>query len=529
MKFKILLAVLAALILVALISPLKSPAEIPFKLGIEYTFVGKEGPDGISFAKVYHEMGATLTKPQDHHAYMEKVQKECGGPFDYSIVDEMVLEYQKYDFEFLIVLATKYDKKPSDYTVEEIECYQEYVRNTVERYDMDGIDDLPGLKYPIIYWQVDSEFGTGFFDKTGAMHQLTGDFWEDPGGEYIKMLRMANPPIRTANPNAKILTIPWQCRGTFVDVEGEARTFDGMPWDFSGHGKQIIEAMHQIMGHPELFDIVTFNSIQNWSGAIGMVRFCKASMASYGYEKPVWMSDLSYSVDPILTGPILLYPYHGNAFAIFQPKLVRKYWKAVGFLNNLAKEGMKGGPNTEWLEKQQAIFVTKTIVVCMGEKIEAMNIHGSYNNLFPWMLFFHRMGGGTFGWTGLAHNDWAVGAYPQRLKEAYFTIKNLNTILRQYTSVECKSSDVPEGKIHRYDFKRDEGSLAVIWLDDRIGQLPGDPMTTVDYTFKEPGVTKVGVKRSLASDTTSLLETLESSSDGSIPLKIDEVPVMIFY
>ena len=35
--------------------------------------------------------------------------------------------------------------------------YQDFVKQLVERYDGDGIDDMPGLKNPIKYWQIDNE------------------------------------------------------------------------------------------------------------------------------------------------------------------------------------------------------------------------------------------------------------------------------------------------------------------------------------------------------------------------------------
>ena len=234
MKTKIILMIIVSLICLLCVSPVK--AELDFKLGVEYTFAGKEAPDGSTFAKVYADMGAILTKPQDGKVYMEMVQKECGGVFDWSVLDEMVLAYQKHGFDFLVVLATKYDKEPSKYTVEEMKCYQEYVRQTVERYDMDGIDDMHGLLRPINYWQVDSEFGTGFFDKRGPLAELMGTSWDDAGGEYILMLEMANPPIKQANPNAKILTISWQSRGLWTDKDGEQRVFANMSeWDTKDH------------------------------------------------------------------------------------------------------------------------------------------------------------------------------------------------------------------------------------------------------------------------------------------------------
>ncbi|MDP1853612.1 MAG: hypothetical protein Q8L26_05370 [Candidatus Omnitrophota bacterium] len=53
------------------------------------------------------------------------------------------------------------------------EKYLEFVKKAVERYDGDGIDDMPGLKNPIKYWQIENEpaiFYEPRFDWQGFSH-----------------------------------------------------------------------------------------------------------------------------------------------------------------------------------------------------------------------------------------------------------------------------------------------------------------------------------------------------------------------
>lgn len=46
---------------------------------------------------------------------------------------------------------------PGSYLPVDVEQYRRFVRATVERYDGDGVDDMPGLENPVMYWQVDNE------------------------------------------------------------------------------------------------------------------------------------------------------------------------------------------------------------------------------------------------------------------------------------------------------------------------------------------------------------------------------------
>ena len=53
------------------------------------------------------------------------------------------------------------------------EKYLEFVKKVVERYDGDGIDDMPGLKNPIKYWQIENEPAVYYeprFDWQGFSH-----------------------------------------------------------------------------------------------------------------------------------------------------------------------------------------------------------------------------------------------------------------------------------------------------------------------------------------------------------------------
>ena len=37
------------------------------------------------------------------------------------------------------------------------EAYLRFVRSTVERYDGDGVDDMPGLLFPVRFWEIDNQ------------------------------------------------------------------------------------------------------------------------------------------------------------------------------------------------------------------------------------------------------------------------------------------------------------------------------------------------------------------------------------
>ena len=67
------------------------------------------------------------------------------------------------------------DPSPRTFTFKSKELEEKYiffVQKLVERYDGDGIDDMPGLKNPVKYWQVDNEPDLGTQDWEGYAHLM---------------------------------------------------------------------------------------------------------------------------------------------------------------------------------------------------------------------------------------------------------------------------------------------------------------------------------------------------------------------
>jgi hypothetical protein len=74
----------------------------------------------------------------------------------------------------------------------DIPSYKEFVKAVVERYDGDGIDDMPGLMNPIRYWQVGNE--------PNLSHQL-----RSPRSDYATYQKITYEAIKEANPDAFVL------------------------------------------------------------------------------------------------------------------------------------------------------------------------------------------------------------------------------------------------------------------------------------------------------------------------------------
>lgn len=83
-------------------------------------------------------------------------------------------------------------------------AYSAFVRAVAERYDGDGVDDMPGLAYPIHDWEVDNEP-----DLKNTNHTREDNPGEFPAtfctpAQYAEVLRLTAAALREANPAVKV-------------------------------------------------------------------------------------------------------------------------------------------------------------------------------------------------------------------------------------------------------------------------------------------------------------------------------------
>lgn len=73
-----------------------------------------------------------------------------------------------------------------------LERWTDFVTRVIERYDGDGRDDMPGLRYPVRYWMIMNE---PFYPR----------YWAGTIEEYLQAYLAARAAIKTADPEARVI------------------------------------------------------------------------------------------------------------------------------------------------------------------------------------------------------------------------------------------------------------------------------------------------------------------------------------
>lgn len=112
------------------------------------------------------ELGIRLARPHrpKGHAFARNLVQR-GDDWDWSVPDAVVQRAQEHDISLFVTLQPRMAPEARGapgvmvplVPKEEIDAWRTFVRRTVERYDGDGVDDMPGLTLPVYAWEVGNE------------------------------------------------------------------------------------------------------------------------------------------------------------------------------------------------------------------------------------------------------------------------------------------------------------------------------------------------------------------------------------
>ncbi len=149
-------------------------------------------------------------------------------------------------------------------------AYAVFLGKVVERYDGDGVDDAPGLKFPIKHWEIMNEPSMQGGQLGGAGEDLK--FFVGTSEEYFQILKTSHGAIKQSDPDAKV-------------VQGGMA---GMHKQFVDFWTPVFEA-----GGADYFDIANIHaiSVEENNEDLHVTRF-KKFIKKYGAgDKPIWVTE----------------------------------------------------------------------------------------------------------------------------------------------------------------------------------------------------------------------------------------------
>ncbi len=231
-------------------------------------------------------------------------------------------------------------RKPYD-----MDAYRRFVSVLVERYDGDGIGDMPGLKYPIKHWQA------GFAPSLRGRYLV---FFDGSSEDYLEVLKATYEEVKEADPEAKVLhatmATMWPQQVSFWEP-----IFDKGSQYFDIASIQTVWPLAEL-GHPEL-DKTELTAITELT-----VPEFKELLSKYGIDKPIWVTNAFYypraDVSPEELGQIFVKSYV-ISFACGADKFFYERFKALPFEPPFIKQSALVDENGE---RSPASYGLKTLI-----------------------------------------------------------------------------------------------------------------------------------------------------------------------
>ncbi len=206
-------------------------------------------------------------------------------------LDEQVYDFSLYDRQWRDVPAEMHilanispdiSKSPHGYVlpgsylpVDEAK-YAAFVRATVERYDGDGVDDMPGLMNPIKYWQVDNEPNDVTCTNFADLQRITYQAIKEACADCTVLIGGATsfPENYASNFDTFYAPILSELAGQYVDI-----------FDFHYYGTANGEyRMKDTATGQDVLDHIRATLIAN----------------DFASDLPIWITEMgSYSGDPV--------------------------------------------------------------------------------------------------------------------------------------------------------------------------------------------------------------------------------------
>lgn len=357
---------------VAKVAIARSAGKKPVKLGVQYIHPQKKPYPypNEKFAPIFSKIGTKWSKIQYVPWSMIEPNPPVDGihKYDWSRLDSLIRIYQEAGFnDFDIVLESYSDWGIRELTTtekitrlqktlpwslppkqEHWEDYTNFIYNVVERYDMDGKKDMPGLKYPILHYEIESEV-------QGTFH------WAGTIEEYQKVLEVAYSAAKKASSDAKIILSGLALLDVVQpDEEPEKRINKYLDTIRKKLWLKQIKNIRKMLSTPEYFDIIEFHAYSDYFDILTTAKWLRNEMKKKGYVKPIMAGDAVFS--PVMQFGPVNYPL--NPFRM----------TSMEVLEVLSDKSHKDHTKVmQWYRAEQSRILLKKIVMAADAGLEGIS------------------------------------------------------------------------------------------------------------------------------------------------------------
>jgi len=482
----------------------------PIIIGTEYIVI-ENAARVATLADMLAPLALPSAKPLPENFSWGEMQPSRDAAIDFRRLDRFVAEFQAAGFTELVLALKPHSSWASNnypprgllplrggVKTEYLADYEHWVYSIVERYDADGREDMPGLRHPIRFYEIGTEFSS---------------YEPEPVDEYLVILERAYAAAHRASSEVLIAHAAFLTTLAFAGDPSPAeyeRAFEA-----AADQTHSLADMRKVLDRPDLFDVLNLHSLGGPYEIEAMVAWLDYEMAQRGYRKPTIISDTA-TTPFIAWGPATACDRNSNQMGkIIPPATQADRCRLAAYFTRL----VKGDETTlRWTQGFAAQDLVKKVVIAAEQGVLLINTAFT-EDLFWLKLPLAQAGAGTSAWAGLVDVD------RREYRAGYYALRQLVGYLGGYERITRLA--LGDEAVRVYEISRAGQRYWAAWYDPGRLILPDDPLPeksirlsfSGDFAVVETLVTQFG-------QDTSVRVPL-SAQDGILTLTLTPTPVFI--
>jgi hypothetical protein len=274
-----------------------------------------------------------------------------------------------------------------------------------------------------------------------------------------------------------------------------------------------------LLDRPDLFDIVDFHSLGDYTEIFSTVAWLRTEMGRRGYDKPIWIGDawggatLNGWGPATCAGPIsgiLVYPAG--------PADRCRVAAALAALHDSAEPAHSQALG--WIRAESAAGVVRKVVVAAGEGLAGINI----GNMEDWEPLMGTGGGaGTSPWQGMIDRSWPLRQV-QGHRPAFYALQQVAALVATYRQVV--RIDLHNPRLYAYRFDLNDGAQTIVaWADTGLW-LPGSDAPTIQARIPTEWQGPVRAQWTVTEGSTTSPRALTAGA-GGLDIVLGPIPVFL--
>jgi hypothetical protein len=383
---------------------------------------------------------------------------------------------------------------------EYLDLYAAWVRAVVERYDGDGVADMPGLRYAVRWYEIGGAFGAEE---------------PEPVAEYLVMLERAHAAAKLASERVIIAPAGILTTGVFRDGSAPADPEGAFAAASRLVGRSLAE-VRALLDAGHAYDVVNLYAHGDPSEFAAALTWLQGEMQARGVAKPVIVG--SVLVTPFVAGgPATSCTLDPEVMGVILPPAREEdRCRLASYFQRLVR---KDDYTRLWVQRFASADLVKKVLLAAEHGVVLINASLT-EDLSPLQDAGFAGAAGNAPWGGM------LDSRGGQLRPSFFALRQLNQHMHGFTGV--RRMPTADDAIRVYRIQRPRGNLWIAWVEPDTLMLPEDNVVAreIDLPVQaanvllERMITQPGLLRSRP----QLLIT----TAGTVTVTVGQQPVFVF-